>query len=92
MLFKGLPELAKIKVRTSLKDPEQVKNSQQHVFTEASKGARSAVAYLRHEYESSHTTVCFVISKAKVAPLESIRIPRVELMAAIVGLQIAETA
>ena len=36
--------------------------------------------------------VCFVMSKAKVASLKSTSILRLELMAATVGLQIAETA
>ena len=49
------------------------------------------MAYLRHEYQSGTVTTHFVMSKAKVTPLEAITVPRLELMAAIVGLQIAET-
>lgn len=37
--FKELPELSKIKVPRSLKDPGQLENSQLHVFTDASQGA-----------------------------------------------------
>ena len=67
-------------------------NSQLNVFIEASQGTHGALAYQGNEHESSQITICFVMSKAKVAPLESIRIPRLELMATIVSLQIAETA
>ena len=89
--FKELPALSRIKIPRSLKEPEQVADSQLHVFTDASQEAYGAVAYLRHEYQSGNTTVRFVMSRAKVTPLQSISVPRLELMAAIVGLQIAET-
>ena len=61
------------------------------MFTDASQEAYGAVAYLRYEYQSGDTTVRFVMSTAKVTPLQSISVPRLELMAAIVGLRIAET-
>lgn len=59
---------------------------------DASQEAYGAVAYLRHEYQSRTVTTRLVMSKAKVTPLKAISVPRLELMAAIVGLQIAETA
>ncbi|XP_015747273.1 PREDICTED: uncharacterized protein LOC107327035 [Acropora digitifera] len=90
--FKEIPDLAKIKVPRCLKELEQVADSQLHVFTDASQEAYGAVAYLRHEYQSGTVTTRLVMSKAKVTPLKAISVPRLELMAAIVGLQIAETA
>ena len=89
--FRELPDLSGVKVPRSLKKSEQVIDSQLHIFTDASQEAYGAVAYLRHEYQSGSTTVRFVMSKAKVTPLKSISVPRLELMAAIVGLRIAET-
>ncbi|KAK2558628.1 hypothetical protein P5673_018821 [Acropora cervicornis] len=90
--FKEIPDLAKIKVPRCLKELEQVADSQLHVFMDASQEAYGAVAYLRHEYQSGTVTTRLVMSKAKVTPLKAISVPRLELMAAIVGLQIAETA
>ena len=47
------------------------------------------MAYLRHEYQSGTATTRLVMSKAKVTPLKAISVPCLELMAAIVRLQIA---
>ena len=89
--FRELPDLSQVKIPRSLKEPGHVTDSQLHIFTDASLEAYGAVAYLRHEYQSGNVTVRFVMSKAKVTPLKSISVPRLELMAAIVGLRIAET-
>uniref|UniRef100_A0A0M3ITC7 DUF5641 domain-containing protein n=1 Tax=Ascaris lumbricoides TaxID=6252 RepID=A0A0M3ITC7_ASCLU len=55
-----------------------------HVFVDASKNAYAAVAYLRsyrqNRYESS-----LLMSKSRVAPIRGITIPRLELMAALIG-------
>ena len=83
--------MSRVKVPRSLKKSEKVIDSQLHIFTDASQEAYGAVAYLRHEYQSGSTKVRFVMSKAKVAPLKSISVPQLELMAALVGLRIAET-
>ena len=89
--FRGLPDLSQVKIARSLKEPGHVTGSQLHIFTDTSLEAYGAVAYLRHEYQSGNVTVRFVMSKAKVTPLKTISVPRLELMAAIVGLRIAET-
>ena len=70
----------------SLKERGHVTDSQLHIFTDASVEAYGAVAYLRHKYQSGNITDRFVMSKAKVAPLKSISVPWLELLAAIVGL------
>ena len=79
--------MAKIKVPRCLKELEQVADSQLHVFTDASQEAYGGVAY-----QSGTVTTRLVMSKPKVTPLKAISVPRIELMAAIVGLQIADTA
>ena len=89
--FKELPDLSGVKIPRSLKKPEQVTDSQLHVFTDALQEAYGAVPYLRHECQSGNTTVRFVMSKAKVTPLQSVSVPRLELTAAIVGLRVAES-
>ena len=85
--FKEIPDLAKIKVPRCLKELELVADSQLHVFTDASQEAYGGVAY-----QSGTVTSRLVMSKAKVTPLKAISVPRIELMAAIIGLQISETA
>lgn len=55
-----------------------------HVFSDASSVAYGAVAYLRVITPNS-TNTSLVFSKAKVAPLKTATIPRLELMSAVVG-------
>ena len=54
-----------------------------HIFCDASTKAYGAVAYFRQSSETS-----FVISKARVAPLKQLTLPRLELMGATVATQI----
>ena len=61
-----------------------------HTFTDASQQAYGAATYSRHLYEDGSVTCCLVASKSKVAPLQAVSIPRFELMAAVVGLRLAE--
>ncbi|XP_017466469.1 PREDICTED: uncharacterized protein LOC108359228 [Rhagoletis zephyria] len=59
-----------------------------HVFVDASIAAYSAVAFLRSEFNGEfHCSL--VASKTRVAPLKPISVPRLELMAAILGLRLA---
>ena len=53
-----------------------------HVFCDASSSAYGAVVYLRNIKDNKAT---IVMSKAKVAPVKTLTIPRLELMAALVG-------
>jgi hypothetical protein len=54
-----------------------------HVFCEASQQTYTAVIYLRIEAEN--ITVALVVSKARVSPLRAVTIPKMELMAAVLG-------
>ena len=59
-----------------------------HVFVDASELAYAAVAYLR--VTSGDTVHCKLIgSKSKVAPKQPLSIPRMELMAAVLGVRLA---
>jgi len=89
--FRELPYLSQVKILRSLKEPGHVTDCQLHIFTDASLEAYGAVAYLRHRYQSGNLRVRFVMSKAKVTPLKAISVPQLALMAAIVGLRIAQT-
>ncbi|XP_077995002.1 uncharacterized protein LOC144448600 [Glandiceps talaboti] len=60
-----------------------------HTFTDASSQAYGAVTYLRSVYGDGSVSVRFVVARAKVAPLKAVSIPRLELMAALLGLRLA---
>ena len=60
-----------------------------HVFVDASQKAYAAVVYQRSVYQNGKISVAFVASKSKVAPLNAVSIPRLELMGAMLGLSLA---
>lgn len=59
-------------------------------FVDASQEACGAASYSRHLYEDGTVSCCLVESKSRVAPLHVVSIPRIELMAAVVGLKLSE--
>ncbi|XP_068703921.1 uncharacterized protein [Montipora capricornis] len=60
-----------------------------HTMVDASLLAYATVSYVRHKYEDGEATVRFIAAKAKVAPTKAISVPRLELMAAVLGLRLA---
>ena len=50
----------------------------------------AAVSYVRHKYEDGEVTVRFNAAKANVEPTKAV--PRLELMAAVLGLILARKA
>ncbi|XP_052562964.1 uncharacterized protein LOC128092673 [Culex pipiens pallens] len=73
--------------RRSVKD---IKTLQLHIFVDASEDAFSCVAYFRAEFEDG-IEVALVGGKSKVAPLKALSIPRLELMAAVIGVRLMNT-
>eukprot|EP00117_Sycon_ciliatum_P039449 scpid9122/ scgid5519/ len=65
-------------------DPASVTRRELHVFCDASEKSYGTVAYLREESATAVATV-LLVSKTKVAPLKQMTIPRLELMAALIG-------
>ena len=87
--FRELPELSCVEVpRCYRVSGKRVVDTSIHTMTDASQLAYAAVSYVRHEYEGGEVTVRFVAAKAKVAPTRAISIPRLELMAAVLGLRL----
>ena len=62
-----------------------------HTFVDSSQEACGAACYVRHLYKDGTLTCLLVASKSHVAPLQAISVPRLELMAAVAGLKLAQT-
>lgn len=66
-----------------------INDVQLHVFCDSSMLAYGAVAYLR--YGTPEGTKCtFLMSKNKVAPVKQQTMPRLELLAALLGAQLSK--
>ncbi|KRX99145.1 hypothetical protein T4E_10779 [Trichinella pseudospiralis] len=81
--------LWKIKIpRCLIPSPvEETDSTELHVYGDASKWAYGAVAYLK-VISKDKTTVRFIMSKSRVAPLKTITLPRLELMAALIAAKL----
>ena len=89
--FAELVLLSTVKVPRCLQLKRQVRLVSLHVFADASEEAYGAVVYQKTEYQDGTSSVCLVASKSKVAPLQSMSIPRLELMGAVLGNKLAQT-
>ncbi|XP_058445979.1 uncharacterized protein LOC131427079 [Malaya genurostris] len=70
--------------------PENLKNLELHIFVDASVKAYSAVSYFRI-VEQELVRCALVACKTKVAPLQPLSIPRLELQAAVIGSRLRKT-
>lgn len=68
----------------------EIKDLQLHIFTDASETAYGCVAYFRAVVRGE-VRCALVMSRSKVAPLKQISIPRLVLMAAVLGARLART-
>ncbi|XP_022787689.1 uncharacterized protein LOC111327715 [Stylophora pistillata] len=88
--FSQLPELSGIQVPRCYHVAEKiVEDASIHTMVDASLLAYAAVSYARHKYEEGEVTVRFTAAKAKIAPMKATSVPRLELMAAVLGLRLA---
>lgn len=60
-----------------------------HIFCDASQHAYAAAIYLRCE-ENGEVFISLVIAKSRVAPLKGFTIPRLELMACVLGARLSK--
>ncbi|XP_059083497.1 uncharacterized protein LOC131880808 [Tigriopus californicus] len=88
---KGLSQIQQISISRCLR-PGLAKETQLHVFCDASIEAFAAVAYLRHEFETGKVEIRIVLAKIRVAPVKPISVAKLELNAAVLGCRIAEVA
>ncbi|GBN72842.1 hypothetical protein AVEN_191400-1 [Araneus ventricosus] len=56
-----------------------------HVFCDASPRACGVVAYLRYFDRTGKCRMSFLMSKSGVVPLKTLTVPRLELMAVVIG-------
>lgn len=68
----------------------EAKHTKICVFSDASMKAISAVAYLRASDQNGKTEVGFVLGKAKLAPKPDLSVPRLELCAAVLAVELTE--
>ena len=61
-----------------------------HTFCDASVEAIGAVSYLRVILPDGEVQVAFVLGKAKLSPLRATTIPRLDLCAAVLGVELTE--
>ncbi|KAK3755685.1 hypothetical protein QZH41_008942, partial [Actinostola sp. cb2023] len=63
-------------------------NIEESELPNASQAAYAAVTYIRYEQIDGNTEISFVAAKAKVTPIKAISIPRLELMATVMGVRL----
>ena len=87
-----LPLLERFKVNRCVKPPEfgTVTSQQVHLFSDASSMGYGTVAYLRLCDESNRIHCTFLMGKARLAPIKSVTIPRLELTAATISIRVGE--
>ncbi|XP_071825532.1 uncharacterized protein [Apostichopus japonicus] len=85
-----LPKLKDFKVNRCRKSDgyDNVRNTQLHLFSDASESGYGVAAYVRFVNEENQIHCAFVMGKARVAPLKQITIPRLELTAATVSVRL----
>ena len=87
-----LKELEKLEEHRCLKPPSfgEVKSTEIHSFADASQSAVGQVSYLRLVNDEGQVHVSFLMAKARVAPLKLVSIPRLELTAAVVSVNVVQ--
>ncbi|XP_052815239.1 uncharacterized protein LOC128242202 [Mya arenaria] len=86
-----LPDLKAVRIcRTYSEKGFTQHPSSVHIFSDASEQAIAAVAYLL-TFESDTPQIGFLLGKSKVAPIAGHTIPRLELCAAVMAVEIAQT-
>jgi len=89
---KQLPEAPQLKIPCCYRHHEQaVEDVSLATFVDALRLAYAAVSYARVGHVSGQISVALVTAKARVSPIKSVSIARLELMAAVLGLLLAIT-
>ncbi|KAL7726341.1 hypothetical protein ACLKA6_001558 [Drosophila palustris] len=84
-----VPKLNDVCIPRCLSGVSNSRDLQIHTFVDASINAYAAAVFLRAE-ENGQVHCSLVASKTRVAPLKPVSIPRMELMAAVLGLRLTK--
>ncbi|XP_042148750.1 uncharacterized protein LOC121837237 [Ixodes scapularis] len=81
-----LVELERVKIPRLCDDGlhGKVTNRSLHIFADASTAAYGAMLYLRTTYDTGATTTTLLLAKGRVAPLKTVMLARLELMAILI--------
>jgi hypothetical protein len=83
-----IPLIAECSVPRWLLISSEVVDHTIHIFVDASQEAYGAVAYAVASYNNDEVFSKIVASRSRVAPLKLVSIPRLELMAAVLGVKL----
>ena len=88
--FGELTELTQLQIpRCLLEKGKAVDTVTLHTFVDASENAYGAVTYARYTYQDESVSTNIVAAKTQVAPSKALSIPRLELMAAVIGVRLS---
>ena len=88
----ALPLLEKVKLNRCVKPPGfgTPLQTEVHRFSDASESGIGQVSYLRVVNANGDVHVSFLMAKSRVAPIKPISIPRMELTAAVVSINVTK--
>ena len=89
--FSELDQLEELRIPRCLQQNNDATKINVHTFVDASQGAYGAVVYVCMEYKDQTVSVRLVATEPKVAPLQSVGIPRMELMGACLGVKLTQS-
>ena len=91
--FQELQILDHIKVDRCVRENEEYFETNISIdsYLDASEVAYGTAVYLAVQYQNGDASSKLVVAQTKVAPLETVSIPRLELIAAALNLQLANT-
>ena len=88
--IKKLDLLNEMKIPRCLAPGENIKDTQLHIFSDASEEAFAAVVYLRTVEENGKVTTAIIMAKTKLAALKTVSVAKLELNAAVLGARLAK--
>ena len=85
----SLPALQDVEIPRCVKPSGfELKSSQLHCFCDASQTGYGAVIYMRSVSVTGEIHCSFIVARSRVAPIKPVTIPRMELVAAVVGVEL----